>query len=145
MTGNDDGSGAQVVRALHEAYNDRDRDRFLGCLAEDVIWHVEGDHPMAGPFHGRARVWEGHFEPLWPSPARFEDREVVAHGEHVVALAEVIHDFGDGQTAYDTVEILRVDAGKVSERWAFTSGQRELDRFFTRGCAADPEAEGLPR
>ncbi|HVL99783.1 MAG TPA: nuclear transport factor 2 family protein [Egibacteraceae bacterium] len=143
MAAHDDGPAAQVVRAVHAAFNDRDRDRFLGCLAEDAVWNVEGNNPMAGSYLGREAAWERYFAPLWPSPARVEDDEIVVHGEHVVAFAEAVHDFGEGPRGWKTVEVFRVVDGHVSERSAFTTGQEELDRFLTRGCAAGSDAADL--
>lgn len=141
MTASADDTRTDVVKALHRAFNDRDRDALLACLREDVTWHVEGEHPMAGTYKGADGLWDGHFAPLWASPARYEDHDVRDHGDHVVAFAEVFHNFGEGERGYETVEVLRVDGGRVAERWAFTSGQGELDAFFTRGCAAAAEQE----
>lgn len=141
----DEGSRAQVVHALHKAFNDRDHAAFLGYLADDVTWHVEGDSPLAGAYEGRDGAWDAYFAPLWASPARYEDGEIISHGEHVVALAEMIHNFGEGERGWKTVEVLRVADGQVTERWGRTSGQAELDSFLTRGCAADPEAADIPR
>lgn len=145
MTRRDEDSGVGVVRALHDAFNDRDEERFLGCLAEDVVWQVEGDHPLAGVYEGRDRVWEEYFGPLWASPARYGDGSILAHGDHVVSLTEALHNFGEGERAWKTVEVFRVADGAVTERWARTSAQEELDAFLTRGCAMDPEAADLPR
>lgn len=136
--------GVQIVRDLHDAFNARDREGFLALLADDVVWHVEGENPMAGVYHGRDGAWEAYFGPLWASPQRYRDGQVLRHGEHVVALAEVVHNFGEGERAWETVEVLRVVDGRVTQRWATTSGQRDIDSFMTRGCAADVEAADLP-
>jgi ketosteroid isomerase-like protein len=137
VTGYGAESGAKVVRRLHEAFNRRDREALLRCLARDVAWHVGGDHPLAGSFYGRDALWEGALEPLWASPARVEDHAVLEHGEHVVALAEWFHDFGDGEQGWKGVEVFRLADGQVAERREFTSHQTELDGLFTRGCPAD--------
>lgn len=135
-----EGTGAELVRRLHEAFNRRDRDGLLGCLAEDVVWEVAGEHPLAGTFEGRSALWQESLEPLWESPARVEDHQLLEHGEHVVALVEWIHNFGDGERGWKGVEVLRLANGQVAERREFTSHQEELDRLFARGCAADAEA-----
>lgn len=136
MGNDDDGSGTEVVRTLLRGFNDRDDEALLGCLTEDVRWHVAGDNPLAGSYEGRDHLWERHLQPLWPSPARIEDDDVIEHGDHVVLLGREVHDFGDGEGAWDTVQVFRVDDGRIAERWAFTAGQDELDGFLTRGCAA---------
>jgi len=129
--------GAGVVGRLHEAFNCRDREALLACLAEDVAWHVGGDSPLAGTFEGRDHLWERSLEPLWESPARVEDHALLEHGEHVVALVEWFHDFGEGEQGWKGVEVFRLAGGAVVERREFTSDQAELDRLFTRGCPAD--------
>ncbi len=137
MTDHDERPGVELVRKLHDAFNQRDREALLGCLSEDVRWHVAGDGPFAGSFEGRDGVWEGVAEPLWESPARLEDRELLEHGEHVVALVEWFHNFGEGERAWKGVEILRLANGLVAERSEVISNQAELDRLFIRGCPAD--------
>lgn len=132
----EDDPRAAVARSVHEAFNQRDRDGFLAGLDEQVVWHVTGEHPLAGTYTGRERLWEDLMEPMWPSPARIEDREVLVNGDHVVASGSAVHDFGDGERRFDTVEVLRVEDGRVLERWEFTSRQAELDQLLTRGCAA---------
>lgn len=136
MVRDEEATGARVVRTLHQAFNNRDRDALLGCLAQDVSWHVAGDHPLAGTYEGRSGLWEGFFDPMWPSPARVECNDVREHGEYMVAFETAIHNFGEGERSWETVEVFRLDGGRVVERWEFTSGQAELDRFLTRGCAA---------
>ncbi|HWC87136.1 MAG TPA: nuclear transport factor 2 family protein [Solirubrobacteraceae bacterium] len=135
----DDEHRTEVVRRSHEAFNERDRDGFLGSLAHDVVWHVPGRHPLAGTYHGRESVWADFMDPMWASPARVEDEQILVRGDHVVALGHSVHNFGAGEQHFETVEVLRVEDGRVAERWEFTSGQAELDTFFTRGCAAAAE------
>lgn len=127
----------EVVRKLHEAFNQRDRETLLGCLSEDVVWHVAGNGPFAGAFAGRDGVWKGELEPLWESPARLADREVLEHGEHAVALVEWFHNLGEGERGWKGVEVLRLANGRVAERRELMSEQAELDRLFIRGCPAD--------
>jgi ketosteroid isomerase-like protein len=127
---------AGLVRSLHRAFNERERDAFLDCLAEDVVWHVAGRHPLAGRYEGCVSLWDGFMGPMWASPARVEDRELLEHGDHVVAIGDAVHDFGQGQRRFATVEVLRLEGDHVAERWEFTSNQPELDRLLTRGCEA---------
>ena len=131
-------NGVDVVERMHDAYNRRDRDALLSCIADDVVWHVEGDNPAAGTYDGREQVWNAVFEPLWLSPARVSDDDVRQHGEHVVALQHAVHNFGDGERSFAAVEILHVVDGRVTERWEFTSDRAALDALLQRGCAADP-------
>lgn len=132
-------TGVELVGRLHRAFNQRHRDGFLGCLAADVVWHAAGTSQMSGTYRGRESVWGELMEPLWPSPARIDELHLVEHGEHVVSLAEAVHDFGQGEARFQTVEVMRVAGGLVAERWEFSSRQAELDRLLARGCAAAAE------
>jgi ketosteroid isomerase-like protein len=132
---------AERVRTLHQAFNARDRDGLLACLAADVRWHVPGESPMAGTYAGRDELWTRYLEPLWPSPARVEAEQVIERGEHAVAVGDAVHDFGKGERRFPTLEVFRLDGGLIGERWEFTSGQRELDEMLIRGCAAALEQE----
>ena len=129
-------AGAGVVARLHDAWNRRNREALLACLADDVVWHVEGDNPSAGVYEGRQRVWDAVFDPLWASPARIHDDDLLEHGEHVIALQRAIHNFGDGERTWQAVEVLRIAGDRVAERWEFTSDRASLDELLVRGCAA---------
>ena len=128
-----------IVRRAHAAFNDRDRDALMACLDDSVVWNVPGESPMAGAYRGARSLWDEFLEPLWPSPARVEDLEVRLHGDYVVSLGEAIHNFGDGDQRFETIEVVRVDDGRIVERWEYTSRQAELDSFLIRGCAVDLE------
>lgn len=129
-------TGSDVVRRLHEAFNARDAAGLWDCLAPDVAWHVEGAHPMAGTYAGRDVLWANYLEPLWPAPFSVAADQIVEHGEYVVAVGQQVHNFGDGDHAWQTVEVFRVDGDVVCERHAFTSNQAELDRLLGAGCPA---------
>lgn len=132
MAGTAEGK-ADVVRRMHQAVNDRDRERVLSFLTEDVVWHVSGDNPLAGTLRGREELWERFGAPMFETPARIHDREVIAHGDFVVAFYEVENDFGDGMQTFTEVEVFRLDAdGRIAERWEFVSGQEDVDRQLTR-------------
>lgn len=52
------GEGMSVGRVADDAFNDRDADTMRGLLAEDVVWHIPGNHPMAGTYQGLDEVWD---------------------------------------------------------------------------------------
>ncbi len=106
----------EILRTLHEAFNKRDRDALLATLSQDVVWHLAGADSPSDRFAGRQAVWEEVFEPLWQSPARIVDGQLFEHGEHVVALTEWIHNFGDGEQRFEAVEVVRLADGLVAER-----------------------------
>lgn len=135
----------QVLSAMHRAFNDRDADTIRGLLAEDVVWHIPGNHPMAGTYRGRDEVWERFLSPMWHTPARIEDHAVLKHPQHnhVAVLLDVIHDFGEGEQRIRGSEIAQIRDGQVAERWAVDEDQEMVDRLITqamRGEVSTPSA-----
>lgn len=124
---------SNVLSRLHRAFNERDAEAARGLLAEDVVWHVPGRHPMAGTMTGRDQVWERYLAPIWDSPARVEDHAGLHHPahDHVAVLHEVVHDFGDGERRLRGLEVARVRGGQVAERWEFEQDQEQVDALIT--------------
>lgn len=121
---------AEMLREGHEAFNDRDRDRLLDVIADDVTWHTPGNSPLAGTFNGRDELWKGFFAQAWEAPFRVEDHEVTGTDEHAVAVFDLVVSSGDGEKRWKGVEICRIADGKLVERWSFTDRQDELDAFL---------------
>ena len=127
---------SNVLTTLHRAFNERDAETFRALLAEDVIWHIPGNHPMAGTYEGLEGMWEGFAARMWGSPARIEDHGALHHPdhEHVAVLFDVIHDFGKGEQRFKGLEVARVRDGQVAERWAFDEREEDLDRLITQAA-----------
>lgn len=127
MTGHESGAGAEVLRKGHRAFNDRDRDALFSALAEDITWHVDGNGPSAGTHQGHEAVWQNFFAPLWEAPVRVEDHDILDNGDHAVAVATLIVDSGGQELRWKGTEVVHVEDGKITERWAFRERQEELD------------------
>ncbi len=71
----DDHPNAVAYRRTADAFRAADLDAVAERIAEDVVWHVPGSHPMAGEIHGRSElmVWLGRLPALgfWPGQQRF--------------------------------------------------------------------------
>ena len=107
---------------------------YRSVFSPDVLWHVPGDNPVAGPYRG-----EDYFTLM---PARmapldewtFELTQVLTNERDRAALA-MFHLIGRRRgVSIDTdgAHMLRLDeAGRVIEGWGFTADQATLDRFFS--------------
>lgn len=118
---------------LHRAFNDRDAERVRALLDDNVIWHIPGDHPMAGTYKGVDQVWSNFFGPLLSGPdARVEHHASLMHPdhEHVAVLIDVVRDFGDGERHIRGIEVAQISDGKITQRWAFDEDQEEVDRLM---------------
>lgn len=117
---------AQLLREGHSAFNDRDRDRLMAVIAQDVVWHSPGSGPLGGTYNGRDELWSSFFAPVWEAPIKVEDRDVSGTDEHAVA----VYDLVVGDRRWKALEIVRVADGQVVERWTFVDRQAELDEFM---------------
>lgn len=125
---------ANPLTQLHRAFNDRDAETVRALLDENVIWHIPGNHPMAGTYEGIDQVWSNFFGPLFSSPdARVEDHASLTHPdhEHVAVLIDVVRDFGDGERRIRGIEVAQISDGRITQRWALDEDQEEVDRLLT--------------
>lgn len=121
-----------LIRRLYEARNRGDLDAVRSLLAEDVVWHepeVGGEH--AGDLHGPDAVLAmiREAQKLTSETFRLRPREVVANGEHAVALLDWSATLSGKVLEGKEVAVYRVRCGKVVEA-AFHQDDVDLDRQF---------------
>ncbi len=115
-----------VVRELMEAFNSGDVDRIRARMAEDVKWHMIGGETTEG------------LEALASSMADMGDEfsittdthDILGNDDHVIALVNASVNAGGQTFDYRTAEIMHVDDGKITERWAFSDDTEAINRFF---------------
>jgi ketosteroid isomerase-like protein len=115
-----------MFRSAFESFNAGDADAFGSMLAEDVVWHEIGGETM----HGRDAVASSM---SGMEGVDFEGslHDVVGNDEHVVGLVEAHVKAGDEEITYRTAEIMHVEDGKVTERWAFSDDTQAITEFFS--------------
>jgi ketosteroid isomerase-like protein len=59
-------SDGDVVRRLYQAIADRDFVAAESCFAEDVVWHLPGNSPIAGDHHGWPQIRDNFMAKLGP-------------------------------------------------------------------------------
>jgi ketosteroid isomerase-like protein len=121
-----------TVRRFYAAGPSATDDQRRAFFAPDAIWHVPGDNPVSGPYHGVEAItttMPAKMQPLdqW----HIEPRHVMANGDLVVAIVHL-----SGTRRGHTIEshgghVFRFDdQGRIAEAWGFTEQQSELDDFF---------------
>lgn len=108
----------EFVQSLYDAFGRGDAETVLGALSDDVTWNEAEGSPYAdrNPYTSPSEVGEGVFGRLM---ADFDDftvspREMVAEGDHVVALGRYTG------TRKDTGE--RLDA-QFAHHWTVRGGK----------------------
>ena len=123
---------AALIRKLYEARDRHNEDAIRSLLSEGVIWHepdVGGEH--TGDLHGPDAVLAmmGDARRRTGATFRLRPREIVANGEHAVALVDWSAILGDETLEGKEVAVYRVRSGKVVEVH-FHQDDGDLDRRF---------------
>jgi ketosteroid isomerase-like protein len=109
---------AITYRRTADAFRAGDFELVKSLIAPDVVWHVPGDHDMAGTIQGREAVlsWLAQLREIgfW-----LVEHDVFASDQHVCAISTMgarRHSL-DEQTA--VVSIFRYRDGRQVERWMY--------------------------
>jgi ketosteroid isomerase-like protein len=121
------------VRAGFEAYNRGDFETLASYLAEDVVWHVGGDHPLSGDYRGRDAVLDycRKAQELAGGTLQGEPLEILASDRHAGVFNHITAK-RDGMTL-DVVlaQALKLDdKGRWTEYWALADEQGAVDAFW---------------
>jgi uncharacterized protein len=121
---------AIAYRRTADAFRTGDLEAVKSLIASDVVWHVPGDHPMAGTINGRAALLE------WLARLReigfwLVEHDVFASDEHVCAVSTMgaRRDDVDAQTR--VISIFRYREGQQIERWIYPDDTASWDAMFT--------------
>lgn len=125
---------AALGRRLFEAFAGGDADTMGASMTDDVVWHLPGTNAFSGRFDGRQAVI-GRLERMREAglSARLEVHDVVANGEHIVALVH-LHVVSAGGERYDQpqVQVMHVRDGRIAELWVMNQDQAVLDLLIGR-------------
>ena len=123
---------AVLIRRLYEARDRNDEEAVRSMLSEGVVWHepdVGGEH--TGDLHGPDAVLAMIRDARHRTGGTFRliPREVVANGEHAVALVDWSATREGEPLEGKEVAVYRVRDGEVVEA-SFHQDDQELDRRF---------------
>jgi ketosteroid isomerase-like protein len=121
---------AIAYRRTAEAFRSGDFGVVKSLIAPEVVWHVPGDHPMAGRIEGREALleWLGSLKRVgfW-----LVEHDVFASDEHVCAVSTMgaRRDGVDAQTR--VISIFRYQDGRQVERWFYPDDAAAWNAIFT--------------
>jgi uncharacterized protein len=121
---------AVAYRRTAEAFRSGDLDVVESLIAPDVVWHVPGDHAMAGTIAGREALiaWLRSVKAIgfW-----LVEHDVLASDAHVCAVSTMgaRRDGVDAQTR--VISIFRYEDGRQAERWFYPDDAAAWEAIFT--------------
>jgi uncharacterized protein (TIGR02246 family) len=105
---------------------------FARLFAEDSVWHVHGDTPLAGDKIGREEICaflrtlaqDTHESYL------IEVHDVLANDAHTVVLAHTTVRREEGTYTADEVHVFCTKGEEITEAWGFTSDPEGRGKFW---------------
>ena len=126
-------NNAAIVQAFYASLLTNDTAAVAALLAEDVVLHVPGHHPLAGDYTGPAGIvrFAAASSDVAGGSDRLELVDVLAGGRFVAAVCRVQAD-RPGRAALDnsTVHLARVESGRIAEIWFHNFDQHAVDAFW---------------
>lgn len=118
---------ADTIRTAMEAMNQGDMQAQVELLSDDVVWHEIGNPE---PIRGKQALGERMSGSASDYTITGSLHDVVANGEHAIALVDATATRNGKTLSYRTAEIYHVKDGKITERWAFSDDTQAIADFF---------------
>lgn len=127
---------AELHRRQEEMYAGGSINPVVELLADDIIWHVPGESPIAGDHRGVAQVID-YFErrrQLANATMRMRPGEAIFEGDAVAQFVEGSAVLDDKRVSWKTIGIYRVDIGHrwIREVWLVPLDSELFDQLWSR-------------
>ncbi len=126
----DEHPNAAMFREAMEFMAAGEAERLADFVADDIVYHQIG----LPPIEGKAALVEAMKE-YEGVDFSVEVHDVVANDDHTVGLLEATVKVGDEEFKYRTAEIMHIEDGKITERWAFAEDTQAINDFFGKLAA----------
>jgi uncharacterized protein len=121
------------TRRAYEAFGKGDLAALAELIAEDAVYHISGNSPLAGDYKGRDAVF-GFFGKVMQETDgtfRIDVHDILANDDHGVALVRETAQRKGKNWDSRAVHITHADSeGRVKEFWAFQEDSAAADAFF---------------
>jgi ketosteroid isomerase-like protein len=121
---------ATAYRRAADAFRARDFAALARVVDDDVVWHVPGDHALAGDVRGREALvaWLSRVAALG---FQVREHDVFGNDEHVCALSVMGARRPGVEVETRVVSIFHFRDGRQVERWFYPEDALAWDRIFT--------------
>ena len=124
-----------LARTYFQAVQTADMAALGGLLDEQIVWHQPGANQFSGDHKGQGAVFQMLGSMMEASLGTFaidKIHSLMDNGDLVVATIHFTGRRGDASMAMDGVDLLRIQNGKITEMWLFSSDQNAEDAFWGR-------------
>jgi uncharacterized protein len=125
-----------VLQALHEAqnamYSGGDVTAVRVLLTDDIEWHIPGENPIAGSYHGADEVI-GYFHKrraLASNTLRLHPGEILLGDSHIAVLTDGTATLGGSEHRWSTIGLYRLRGRRIAACWLLALDQSAFDRAW---------------
>jgi ketosteroid isomerase-like protein len=125
-------SNAVAYRRTADAFRARDSEVLAQLIADDVVWHVPGNSPLAGEIHGLDALfrWFERLHEVTKGTFMLREHDVLATDDHVVALSEMSSEIDGSRVSVNVVSVMHFRDGRQLERWFHPSDPAAYDALL---------------
>ena len=123
---------AVAYRRTADAFRARDSEALAQLIANDVIWHVPGNSPLAGEIHGIDALfeWFDRLHQVTNGTFGLREHDVLATDDHVVALSDMSSERDGRRVSVNVVSVMHFRDGRQLERWFHPSDPVAYDALL---------------
>jgi ketosteroid isomerase-like protein len=125
----------EVARAYFQALQNGDLATVGELLHDEVVWHQPGANQFSGVRKGKSAVFDMLGAMMQTSNGSFAVDKVhafMANGDLVTVTIHFAANRQDASMSMDGVDLLRIEDGKITEMWLFSSDPESEDAFWGR-------------
>ncbi len=122
-----------MMRSYVEAWLRKDAQAALAFVADDVVLHSAGRHPLAGEFIGKQAFLDAYTRALAALGGTVEAvalQDLFVGPERAVVMVRERAIRGDRVLEFDRVNVYRLRDGQIVEIWSYDFDPYALDEFW---------------
>ena len=114
------------------AFGAGDLDGFLGMLTPDAVWHIPGNHQLAGDHKGPGEIGAllGKLMQLTGGTLKIDIHDVSATDDHLIVMARVEATVNGTSGGFNEVHVWHVEGGKLGDRWTAFFNPQDIEDLF---------------
>ena len=126
-------SNATIIRKAYEDFAHGNIPAVFAVLDAAITWHVPGHSPLSGDFTGHDQIGGFFRRTMELSGGAFsiDVHNVLANGDHVVALGTVNAQRNGASASFPEVHVWRMKNRKAIEFREFQGDEQREDRFWS--------------
>ena len=123
---------AIAYRRTADAFRARDSEALAQLIAEDVVWHVPGNSPLAGQIQGLDALfgWFERLHQVTKGTFMLREHDVLATDDHVVALSDMSSEIDGHRVSVNVVSVMHFRDRRQLERWFHPSDPAAYDALL---------------